>query len=317
MTFPIAIWLIILGLASNEPDSNVFVTNTLSTLCPYMDYCERNATKPLNAIADKYMPCCSPCSCEDDCVAFENCCPDKNVTNLHATPMKCATTVAKTISSIAAATQDHYRIVDWCPVDERNLTLSQKCRGENRTNINDYQWVSDIVTGKTFQNHHCSSCHGVDQIKVWDIKTSCTEALFSDFKSIGGLLTRTDSCAIINSVPDSLKEIIQKYRCSVKGNSQCKELGTNTTLVDACDSLSVPYYFGRKNMYKNIYCFICSNSVLTAIEVCEKPSLKDSKTSSSFSIVLRGQSPRDEDDIQIQPYQCDIDSIFDVRVVCL
>ena len=313
MVLKVVLWSIILGVASNAVDTNMYVANTLPTLCPYMHFCERNATKRLD---DKeHIACCDSCSCDDHCVEFENCCPDKNITNLPARSLSCKSTTVK-LSLRASHTGDpYYRTVDRCPADERNLTLFDKCRGDNLTDIQDYLWVTDSITGRTFQNHHCARCHGVYETEVWDIRTRCTKALHSNFKSVTDILLKENDCGIINTPPKTIDKMVQKYRCFKTGLLMCTETGTNKTLIDACESQSINYFSSsRKFVYKNVYCFMCSKPLNPVQEVCDRKS-GEPKTDSSFSFVLSGRRLRE--DYTIEPFQCDVEEIFDMRLVCI
>ena len=47
--------------------------------CPYTTFCQANASMTFEEDTRKYMPCCPPCSCDENCLQSHNCCPDKVV----------------------------------------------------------------------------------------------------------------------------------------------------------------------------------------------------------------------------------------------
>ena len=44
--------------------------------CPFTNFCHRNAT---DALKEDMVPCCTPCSCSDNCWEQGYCCPDKDI----------------------------------------------------------------------------------------------------------------------------------------------------------------------------------------------------------------------------------------------
>ena len=314
LTLQIAIWYVSVVWANPDLETDLYVNKTLSSLCPYMDFCHRKASKVLDD--DDRIPCCSPCSCDDDCFEFENCCPDKIIRDPQARPLSCKRSEVKGLGSVTyTPNSPMYRVVDTCPVDERNLTLIKKCRGENRTDIKDYQWVSDNTTGRIFQNHHCSRCHNYNHVEVWNIRTACTSALLSDFKSFADILLNSDDCNIINDVPDTFETLVRKYECiGSPGGSICNETWANMTHIDACDRYWLPYHLDRTS-FKNVYCFMCSRFFggMSVPEVIEKRDYDTEKTSNTFSLVLNFRTLKYDNDYEA--FVCDIDELFDRRLV--
>ena len=51
------------------------VSTALQQACPYTNFCNRNARRYLQN--GRRTPCCRECSCLDDCLKRDNCCPDK------------------------------------------------------------------------------------------------------------------------------------------------------------------------------------------------------------------------------------------------
>lgn len=62
-------------------------------LCPYNSYCKTNASKMLTD--ENQIPCCWPCSCENDCWKRGNCCPDYTEGVTKAPTQSCKATLIK------------------------------------------------------------------------------------------------------------------------------------------------------------------------------------------------------------------------------
>ena len=177
------------------------------------------------------------------------------------------------------------------------------------------------MTGRIFQNYHCSRCHNYDHIEVWNIRTACTSALLSGFKSVADTLVNDDDCSIINEVPDSSKTFVRKYQCfGEPGGSICNKTGANLTHIDACARYWLPYFYdfaGKANTFKNVYCFMCSGffrSMSSVPEVCDKGEDGTTKTDVAFGFVLNFRILKAEEDYEA--LVCDIDELLDMRLVC-
>ena len=62
-------------------------------ICPFTNFCHQNATAALNMKGK--VPCCTPCSCSDNCWGLGNCCPDKELIGHSVTELKCALAMVK------------------------------------------------------------------------------------------------------------------------------------------------------------------------------------------------------------------------------
>ena len=62
-------------------------------ICPFTNFCHQNATAALNMKGK--VPCCTPCSCSDNCWGLGNCCPDKELIGHSVPQLKCALAMVK------------------------------------------------------------------------------------------------------------------------------------------------------------------------------------------------------------------------------
>ena len=300
--------------ADRAADTQAFANRTLQSYCPYMNFCHRNATRQPDFINDEHGTCCLPCSCDDDCVGLENCCPDKDISHLLASPLDCKEDEVKPVSTIVYRPL-FYRVIDKCPKPEQNPILAQKCIGENRTELTDYIWVSDPLNGKIFQNRYCANCHGVDKFELWNIETDCTQIFPSNINSFANMLVIDPKCNIINVMPEYLANVTWKFRCFNNGQSNCEKTTSNVTLVDACTMYNLPVYESISGfVFRNVFCQLCVDP-LWELKTCSSIDNffgKRTETSYGFLLDFRNLDEADNDRLQ-----CDVDCILDTRSVCI
>ena len=296
-------------------DARQLVRQYGPTICPYTNFCYTNATKILEDTSDK-MPCCAPCSCEDNCWDFGNCCPDKDSTNnkdlIQPLLSVCKDPSIKHFSDMRA-----YQVIDSCPSGLNNVTLLQKCQFANRTSIGDYVWVSDKLTGKIFENKYCALCHGVVDVLPWRILTTCLDLFTLPFSQADGFIL-SDSCEVINIEPESLSDATKKYACQLPRYSKCNTTGFWKDYVEefdtACNaftSIFVQYtYLGRRT-FKNMFCYFC-NYVEEENVLCPEEFLSmDRNIFKSFHVLLDLGLYTESTNVNTIDGQCGIDEIMD------
>ena len=324
----IKMWLglviVILSPISMETDRTadtlIFVNRTLQSYCPYMNFCHRNATQQLEYLDDKQGPCCTPCSCDDDCVEFDNCCPDKDITHIrvHTSPLICKSIEVKKNAIVEGPGPSlQFRVVDKCATGEKNETLIKKCSDENRTELYDYIWVSDTESGRVFQNHYCARCHGIERLEMWNVKTYCMHIFPTSIQSFTDMLLNNPRCNIINVVPDHLASVTRKYVCVDLGQSDCEEVTANQTLLDACARYALPFIMPVSgHLYRNVFCLLCIARLDSAngTDICYTDNeSNDFRTQTGLGFLLNF---KDLNEDSIDTLQCDTDAILDIKSVC-
>ena len=87
--------------------------------------------------------CCVECSCEDNCLETSNCCPYKETKSKQVSALSCKATFTKRASYDRRSFDglsngvSRFRVKDNCPVEEKNSTLVNMCKGEIRRAIED------------------------------------------------------------------------------------------------------------------------------------------------------------------------------------
>ena len=227
-------------------------------VCPYTNFCHADARKIRpNDTEDE--PCCLPCSCDDDCWAFENCCLDKDlidVTRPRIVP--CIDSYVNPRNTYGG----HFRVIDTCTGSKDGSNLEPKCSRENRTSFEDFVWVSD-ETGKIYLNKHCAKCHGIKETIPWQIRTTCFDILTTTFDNVLEALL-SENCNIINTLPEGLNGITDRYKCFETKElvySSCNETGVVTDyspdIEMACEQITWPYILGF-HVAKNVFCAMCN-----------------------------------------------------------
>ena len=251
---------IILSFAFNDQNK---VHHLLSEVCQYTNFCHINA----RAITES-KPCCLPCSCDDDCWELDNCCPDKELINRPRPPIvPCRNSYVKLPNDNSANTR-FYRVIDSCPSSEERSNLNRKCRRENKTSLEAFVWVSD-KTGKIYQNTYCAECHGIKESIPWHTKTRCYDIMKANFSNFREMLL-SEKCNIINTPPEYLKTVTDKFTCLNPKNilySSCNETGLMVSFDPdveiACLQSTWPFVLDPY-LAKNVFCAMCNHDIPTS-----------------------------------------------------
>lgn len=259
-------------------------------LCPYTDFCFKNATENITITLPLVKPCCSPCSCEDDCFMAGNCCPDAQM----AEPFLEGVCTSKLVKPLLER-QNHfreayttkYKIISSCESNFSSLN-AVLCEKDNRTAIGEFIWVSEIGSGKIYKNRYCALCNGVADFVSWDILTDCTTVLFQTVDTIFDVLL-SGSCNIMVEPSKAVQNAVKIYEkpCrQVRGYSRCNETGYwrdyDDVIDEACKVYDWPF-----DRHKNIFCFICNLHNLSSIPLfCYPPLVDFTEQIHSFSILL-------------------------------
>ena len=267
--------LVVVILCYNILADRELVRQLGSQACPYTNFCHTDAWKitPNNT---EYEPCCTPCSCDNDCWELDNCCPDKDLTDetpTHIVPCIDSFVKVRPANSDINPYKGFYRVVDTCPVSEERSNFDPKCNRQNRTTLNDFIWVSD-KTGKIYQNIHCAKCHGIKEPIQWQIQSTCFDIMMARFDNFKDVLL-SENCNLINTLPEGLESITKKYTC-VRPKSlrltSCNQTGLmtsyNPAVEFACKLSTWPYQL-RNFMVKNAFCAMCNDERSVDDELCD------------------------------------------------
>ena len=204
-------------------------------LCPFTNYCSLKALR-----TGKDVSCCSECSCDSlSCYQTNSCCPDIEPTPHKESDLICADTMTKFMKHEKPKTHNglsygikRYFIVASCSKDYNDDFVYSKCRGINKTDLNDYLWVSDLESDIIYQNYHCAKCHDVEDWVTWNFRSSyCfVQLLENNFQNISATLL-SDLCEIINEVPKLKTDVSRRYRCFLTDYDSCNQTGMSTACI--------------------------------------------------------------------------------------
>ena len=193
----------------------------LYEMCPYTNYCTRNATESLED--DFKSPCCTHCSCADDCWKRGNCCVDKqNITVKQSLDPCIEVLVNRRGFNTGFKTMPRYHVIQSCPV--ANHTLSKKCSGNLQTSLEDFIWVTDERTNKIYNNKYCAECHGVVNYTYWQIATDCTDPMNGQTSRADAINRIIDSCSLA-VLPQASTDVRTNQCLVVPTYSMCNVTG--------------------------------------------------------------------------------------------
>ena len=304
LAFMLTITSFVLEVVSNSQESQV-ISDHFSMMCPFTAQCHRNATKLLqgNLLVDD---CCTSCSCHDDCRAMGNCCPDKRESGLKPIQFSCKETLVKrnryttenTIYRGYNSGIKRYFIVDNCLDNITSTETAKMCSKaeDDSATIEDLVWVSDLDSGRIFQNKHCAKCHGAANIIQWQVVTTCFNILQANITTAVTTLL-SDLCSIIVYVPEGIAAAAEEYVCFLPKYSRCNETGLwdkyDAKTEKSCLDFTSIYFYPTGHLqyfvlYKNVFCYVCNQGSQTIIIQDECPFLDAGIKSDikSFSALL-------------------------------
>ena len=254
----------------------------LHDLCPYTNYCSRNATKSLQN--DDNTPCCGHCSCADDCWERGNCCVDKQNIIVRQPLESCLEVIVK--KGVLHKTQTslpRYYVIQSCPT--LNDTLNEMCVGNNQSSFDDFIWVTDKRTNKIYNNKHCAACHGLVNYTKWQIATDCLVPMNGETSAADAFTFVMNKCALFVIPPENTDKNVN--RCFMSDINTCNETrkwqSYDLALKSACHSFEQLYYYQENRIqlyFKNVYCFLCNFGTREqeVKDVCESTTFTGSKT---------------------------------------
>ena len=249
-----------------DKDVMTFVNDTLPQLCPFNDFCQTVAVKDLNELTLD-VPCCSSCSCDDECLKLGNCCFDKEVKG-QGQYTRAGSSVSRFTCTGSLITLDNemrahnderygmkYLVSGVCPGKNGTSDVIRQCHDSRITSFEDLIWVTDTSSRQIYKNKYCAECDGKTQYSYWNLKTNCK--YIYDALS----LLYNDKCLFKMEPPLNNETAISQYECEIPEITQCNETGKwsfySRTLYLACTSLTLPYR-SYKIVYKNRYCYMCN-----------------------------------------------------------
>ena len=277
----IVVVLVELSSQYNNAKTNDVLHEIGAQLCPHTRFCQRNATEYYTPGVFQ-RPCCSGCSCEDNCWETANCCPDKDVIETREPITTCASVIVKKADGFRKERLG-YNVIDHCPVDEKNDTLVSKCTVKQAKDFEEFIWVSNGEDGTIYRNKFCAQCHFETSIVAeWSLEAKCTNDVYTSFDNLTTFLL-SNKCQLIVREPYNLTNT-NFTTCEVPDFTTCNETGLwkefNADVKWACGAFEAPFFVRRlegkdqfiMDAYRNVYCFICNTGRVQITEtLCPLP----------------------------------------------
>ena len=309
-----------------------WIHNITNQLCPYTDFCHAKASKVFNSTIHNNAPCCGNCSCDDDCMEMNNCCPDKTIVSHNSAELLCKNSMVKKRSRSTDDVRNYdgfsygikfYYITGSCPARETDQDIQHGCLGTNRTTLDDYVWVFDAATGKIFQNRHCAECHGIKAWEPFNISAHCINTVDNSFDNLTSSLLSND-CNIINEISDGHAAMTETYRCFTPAISSCNQTGQwrkyDVDIDAACQRNTVPFFqpnFNKMIIYKNIFCYVCNVELISGADlVCPIIHTDGRFTGTSFDALINYKDASQTEEKSVDSV-CTVDQIYDKYMVGL
>ena len=307
---------------SGHIDTRSIINQYGSNLCPYTDFCYTNASKTVPPHKDA-VRCCPVCSCEETCWKQNNCCPDSEY---YLRPPQ---TLPPCKNTLIKMREDQYidilryHVIDDCPTDETNATLVQNCAAVDESITENKIWVSDKTSGQIFANKYCALCHGIADVIAWNARALCKR--LKDLPQILGN-PFTDTCDLINEVPDNLRPITGKYRCYISEISSCNTTGEWDNYIEeietAChtfESQFIRHTVLLTEVNRNIFCAICNRKADTMSQMMCPPYTDqepEKGTVPPFTALFNFETIHQiQDEHSISQRRCPVDEIMDEFMV--
>ena len=254
-------------------DTNSLI-QTLSNACPYSRFCTRSPSKQFGY--EGRMPCCKPCSCDQDCWMRDNCCPDQeNRTDLPPPNQECISPFifksvlsAKTFDGRKDGINFYYGI-NKCPAEYKNIDTVLNCKQPPFNDFHNAVAVSD-KSGRMFKNRYCAECNGVKEYIPWTLELVCIGDTISLDSGIVGLnlASLTNNFCHVYSKPPS--EIIDTTfrcfhgifdRCNVTGQWKTYDRQIELGCAWGTYLYYLQYMSGGVEIFKNPFCYMCNFDV--------------------------------------------------------
>ena len=310
-----------------QPVGTEGLNPTLSELCPYNNYCHANASMVLNS--DTEVPCCRPCSCNDDCWKRGECCPDKEPPSTRPQLERCLDTIVIRRDLMDNYTFDgvnygipRYYVIDSCPDLETDVMTVMKCSGKSQETLDDITWVTGTENGKIYKNKFCAECNGVRSFINWDLVSNCHDITNAEKLKSGAIIPK--GCRLFVNPPDSMKDMSTNL-CILPSISQCNMTGKwdkyDNYIEEACEAFESPFlkkYLLTSSVYRNVFCYLCNQQKWDEKEdVCEPLTTYYSKKlgSGEFIVLLNQKAIREMFAEKLEE-RCNLDEVYEpIQVV--
>ena len=196
-----------------------------------------------NVSDEKAEPCCGQCSCDEDCVERQNCCPvftpsSTTVSNLNNTGIstigvrqqECILPVWNpSVHVVADYRYNNYGLRTYhtfatCPENYDNHDIKTLCERNIATTVEDVQIVSDHQQF-AYKNKYCAICNGVKEYIEWDLIVDCDQTSNASIELALSDELNSDSFKNCMQTSKPPTETLEKVTGCRKGYDTCNTTG--------------------------------------------------------------------------------------------
>jgi len=257
-------FLILLLLVSTKANATMLFPKDLKDLCPYTNFC--NATRALSNISKSIIPCCRPCSCDEDCGRTRNCCTyDMDTYNRDTNNVSCVKATVHQIPFDPPGTAWYY-MVDTCPDGRSCYNLN------NNITMGIYPHSSS-AKGLIYLNKECGHCNNDFALIAWyagfvckkDVSDVHLVALSSRVEHLinGHMADRKCFYRFLpeKNIDTSSEECIPESNI-IRTCKPFESVDVSEDYRKKCEMFNatylVPQRTGINLVYGNVYCALCS-----------------------------------------------------------
>lgn len=259
---------------------------------------------------------CYPCSCDETCHFYGDCCPDLlfgDSVDSPSQPFPFVSCVNQHWTTWGGYSDVF--MVNSCP-SEADPIISRKCL---EPDINDQEQatpVSVLKTQMTYRNIFCAWCHNTSDVLSWRHHVKCrTEDALNTAKSKADLWRRVlaDGCKIESYPPVG----VTPRQCFLSEVNTCPN-GSDPVIENLCLSFKhavmvYDEFYPNHTMYRNIFCAACNGEPPSNSKFCFIGGANTGRLPYPLNVLLDfNPNERREPASGGQIRSCGMDQVYDI-----
>ncbi|KAL4216502.1 hypothetical protein ACF0H5_024225 [Mactra antiquata] len=269
------------------------VVNLGKSYCPNIEFCNDKI------VINSQLSCCTPCSCDDDCLIRYDCCPDAPIRR-DLGPLRQSICTDAFIRNDYYLTRKLMDVEDELPTFLYGMVITCKngslcptytTNTSNIVALKDSMLVVGTKDNLVYRNMYCAQCNNVYDYIKWKLAIIECE---SDVTSIpyDDVMDYAEGSCVIASYPPS-DDYFDKYSChgSTEMISTCNETkewdNYDKDIEKACHDLYSVLPFSQRissgpgsrstryKLYRNVFCYICNHGDKVTYNYSNCPTFAD------------------------------------------
>ena len=243
-------------------------------LCPYSDICNKNASETLDKTGG-LIPCCSSCSCHDDCGLHLNCCFDHldKYKLVETGRFACLNPIIGLTKNETKVHHYGYYMVQQCDTESANNNpdnVRDQCNVTDEFGNSLIEPVSSLETSMIYVNKDCAACNklNTNELHQWNY------LFVSDFlRTVRDLTFEIEHYAATKKgkmiyEPPSDQDWTHK-RC-YNNFIEVQSCNNNKKLLEICHKFRLPIEYRSQRILGNVFCLRCKRFRKRTDHVCSK-----------------------------------------------